>query len=179
MSTNPFQPPETAPADEDRGLGILGVEQDCLIATSCTQLPDRCAVTNSTGPHLKLRKRRLLFASKTAVPNIWAPSCFITYALDTKIARSYTLRRFAVRALQFVILISMVVAVRFLEPSVRSIFVPAVVFVTIALSLIPLEPLWLERFDKGSFWIRGCHPDFLEFIEELKGQRNDSKEEYL
>ena len=174
MSTNPFEPPETALSDEGRGLGILGVERDCLVTTSCTQLPHRCVVTNSAGPQLKLRKRRLLFASETAVPHLWAPSCFITYALDAKIARSFALRRFVVRAMQFSILISMVTAVSFLAPSVRSIFIPATAFVIIALSFIPLEPLWLERFDQVSFWIRGCHRDFLEFIQESELGRDDS-----
>ncbi len=77
------------------------------------------------------------------------------------------LRRFSVRALQFGILMSIVIPFRYLDPSIRSIVIPAMAFVTSALSLIPLEPLWLERFAKCSFRIRGCHPDFIDFIQEL------------
>ena len=46
MNTNPFEPPETAPPDEDRGLVILGVEQDCLSqARAQTPLTDMLSPT--------------------------------------------------------------------------------------------------------------------------------------
>ncbi len=78
------------------------------------------------------------------------------------------LRWFSERALQFGILMSIVIAGRYLHPSIRSLVIPAMAFVTIALSSIQLEPLWLERFDKGSFRIRSCNPDFLDFLQELE-----------
>ena len=154
---NPYQPP-LEQDDADISLPPLGyaVHGSYLLVRNGTRLPMRCVVTNQPLATSDYMRCRLRWRSPFRWPTM--RDCHLSYCIHPRLAW---------RILIFGKLIPIGICVAGVAASLFLIRPGPllILFGWILRQFMPQEPLKVDRWSNGCFWVVGCSPSFLEEIE--------------